>query len=132
MANNTNKARSPTSSPLVHTGIPLVAVALLGLLAAGAYDALHLQLKRSNVRGHLAVLLNPANPVVRSEYTGFAPVDRLLSILVCFFLPIADALESKPELPVFVLQFGGQVVTPVVLQLVEATRAGNKWNPAGL
>ncbi|KAF4122105.1 hypothetical protein GMORB2_7698 [Geosmithia morbida] len=90
----------------------LFSVAILAVVCALAFDALHLQLKRSGMRDLLKEFIDPADTRIRKHYTGVAAVDKLLFVLVVFFLNVLD--PSRPETFLFVVQFAGQLVAPVI------------------
>lgn len=60
---------------------------------------------------------------LRTVYTGVEPVDRLLSVLTVFFIPVVDG--SNPSLFLHSVTFTGAFGSAWVLVVLEAWRKGN-------
>ncbi|RDW68949.1 uncharacterized protein DSM5745_08709 [Aspergillus mulundensis] len=62
---------------------------------------------------------------LRQTYTGIAPLDRLLTILVIFFWPLTDG--SNLSLVIHSIGFSGTFGSAWVLITLESWRRGNAW-----
>ena len=58
------------------------------------------------------------------SYTGIAPFDIMISHLMVFFWPVAEA--HSPALTVFWINFGGQLASSWTLISLESVRVGNQ------
>ncbi|KAL5355590.1 hypothetical protein BJX96DRAFT_184200 [Aspergillus floccosus] len=65
---------------------------------------------------------------LRTVYTGFEPVDHLLSVLTTFFWPTTDG--SNPSLLLHSIAFSGTFGSAWILVCLEAWRRGNAWGLA--
>lgn len=63
--------------------------------------------------------------LIRKQYTGYASVDELLTILVVFFWPITDG--SHLPLSIHSISFAGALGSTWILITLEAWRRGNAW-----
>jgi hypothetical protein len=63
---------------------------------------------------------------LRTVYTGFEPVDRLLTTLTVFFIPVVDG--SNTSLFLHSVTFTGAFGSAWVLVVLEAWRKGNSSN----
>ncbi|KAI9038266.1 uncharacterized protein KD926_010922 [Aspergillus affinis] len=62
---------------------------------------------------------------LRTVYTGFEGLDRLLTVLTTFFWPMADG--SHPGLTLHSIGFSGTFGSAWVLVTLESWRRGNSW-----
>ncbi|KAL4905491.1 hypothetical protein BDW74DRAFT_152712 [Aspergillus multicolor] len=69
--------------------------------------------------------LPASDAALRQIYTGIAPLDRLLTILVVFFWPLTDG--SNLSLLVHGIGFSGAFGSIWVLVTLESWRKGNAW-----
>lgn len=114
------------AQPAKGGGPVLLPVALLVGLLALAVDALHLQLGRVGWGDMIAPLMDPADDRLRDVFTGLAPVDRFLKVIIAIFEPLL--LLERPEYSLYGLQFGGQAVAIITVFLVQGLRETNRGN----
>lgn len=116
--------------------LPFLSLALLALLLAFAFDSMYGQLRRTGYLALVRSLVRPvdralkflpgsARPILR-RYTGVAALDRLMITGNVIFANVADG--SRPELSLYALQFGGQLVPAFGLVMVEGLRVGSGRN----
>ncbi|KAL4972915.1 hypothetical protein BDW66DRAFT_169091 [Aspergillus desertorum] len=78
------------------------------------------------VRESIATGKLPASDAsLRKIYTGIAPLDKLLTVLVIFFWPVTDG--SNLSLLIHTLGFSGAFGSAWVLVTLESWRRGNAW-----
>ncbi|KAK3941974.1 hypothetical protein QBC46DRAFT_352834 [Diplogelasinospora grovesii] len=70
-----------------------------------------------------AVLPGSAIPVLR-VYTRFRPLDELLALANIMFWNVVDG--STPQLSLYAIQFGGQLVPIYAAMMIEGLREGNR------
>jgi len=70
----------------------------------------------------LALLPGSQTPVLR-VFTGWQPLDMLLSLSNIMFANVADG--TRPELSLYAVQFGGQLVPIFAVLMIEGLRVGN-------
>ena len=117
----------PATAPQQARGSPVISVAVLVGLVALAVDALHIQLGRINYSKELmAPLLDPRDTSLRKHFTGLAPIDGFLVILLPMFESVVNG--ETPQLSLNVFYFIGQLVSILVLALSIGNRQGKSWN----
>ncbi|KAI9923932.1 hypothetical protein ASPWEDRAFT_170432 [Aspergillus wentii DTO 134E9] len=72
--------------------------------------------------------LPESNDALRTVYTGFEPLDEILTILTTFFWPAISGI--KPELTLHAVAFSGTFGSAWVLVTLESWRRGNAWTIA--
>ena len=110
------------------TRFALPITALLAVSAFGFFSILHLfelngtaQIIRDSVEA--GFLFSDTGEPLRRDYTGFAPLDAFLCILVRFFHTSASG--ESPALSVFTIYFAGQVLATHTILVLEGAREGN-------
>src|SRR4051812_30259942 len=61
---------------------------------------------------------------LRTEYSGYKPVDEFIVMFIAFFMPLLDG--DHPSITLQGMHFGGQLASYWVLIVVESFRSGNK------
>jgi len=95
--------------------------AMFGQLYRSGWVATALKLLNSE-----ASLLPGTETHLLKTYIGIAWFDKLLALANLFFADVANG--SSPELILYAVQFGGQLVPIFMIMIVEALRAGNRGN----
>jgi hypothetical protein len=67
---------------------------------------------------------------LRKVYSHFRPLDAQLTELVPFFWPVVTG--AVPELSLFGIYMGGQLLSCLALVVIEGERNGNVLKPTGL
>ncbi|OBT64700.1 hypothetical protein VE03_05827 [Pseudogymnoascus sp. 23342-1-I1] len=114
----------------------LPTIVLLGLIATASIPCimiLHFRVGTfdliesiSQKAPHL-LLGGPA--VLRTVYSHIGPLDALLTSLIPFFWPVVTG--AMPELSLFGVYMGGQLLSCLALVVIEGEREGNAWGPIG-
>lgn len=114
-------------------GIPLlVTLPVLAAVLAFAFDSMHGQLRRN---GWLAMMeplladggfLPDSQRPIKTRYTGVGAWDKLLALGNIIFANVTDG--SRPELSLYAIQFGGQLVPMFLVMIVEGLRVGSAGN----
>ena len=73
----------------------------------------------------VSVLPGSRTPILR-RFTGWQALDRLLALSNVMFANVADG--SRPQLSLYAVQFGGQIVPIFTILVVEGLRTGNARN----
>lgn len=97
--------------------------ALLGLYSTfflAFWNGVVAYMERQRSFGYLQSVEGPLS----LSYTGIAPLDIMLSNLVVFFWPVAEAYS--PALTVFWINFAGQLASSWTLISLESVRVGNQ------
>ncbi|KFY86589.1 hypothetical protein V500_07520 [Pseudogymnoascus sp. VKM F-4518 (FW-2643)] len=68
--------------------------------------------------------------VLRTVYSHFEPLDAQLTTLIPFFWPLVTG--AMPELSLFGVYMGGQLLSCLALIVIEGERKGNARGPIGL
>lgn len=115
----------------------LITVALLGLITVASIPCimiLHFRVGTfdliesiSQKAPHL-LLGGPA--VLRTVYSHFEPLDAQLTTLIPFFWPLVTG--AIPELSLFGVYMGGQLLSCLALIVIEGERKGNARGAIGL
>ncbi|KFY16275.1 hypothetical protein V492_01451 [Pseudogymnoascus sp. VKM F-4246] len=114
----------------------LITIALLGLIAIASIPCimiLHIRVGTFDLieaitqkAPHL-LLGGPA--VLRTVYSHFGPLDAQLTPLIPFFWPVVTG--ATPELSLFGVYMGGQLLSCLAIVVIEGERIGNAWGPIG-
>ncbi|OBT76673.1 hypothetical protein VF21_03918 [Pseudogymnoascus sp. 05NY08] len=114
----------------------LITIALLGLITVASIPCimiLHFRVGTfdliesiSQKAPHL-LLGGPA--VLRTVYSHVEPLDAQLTSLIPFFWPLVTG--AMPELSLFGVYMGGQLLSCLALVLIEGERKGNTWGAIG-
>lgn len=123
------------SNPVAHEHSPsrirYGAAALLALVEAFGINSMYGQIWRSGfaqtawnwLNDPDARLPGSSRPAIR-QYFGIPVIDDSLVLANFCFINTIDG--SRPELSLYGLQFGGQLVPAVVVLMIEGLRAGNR------
>jgi len=116
---------------LVAAGVLLTATLIFAL------DSMFGQLYRVGWVGEAVRILGSADPAVAvlpasdtpilRRFTGWQPLDRLMALSGVMFANVADG--SRPQLSLYAVQFGGQLVPVFAVIMIESLRVGNAGGP---
>lgn len=115
----------------------LITIALLGLIAIASIPCimiLHFRVGTFDLIESISQkaphLLLGGPTVLRTVYSHFRPLDATLTGLVPFFWPVVTG--AMPELSLFGVYMGGQLLSCLALVVIEGERKGNAWGAIGL
>lgn len=115
----------------------LTTIALLGLITVASIPCimiLHFRVGTFDLMESISQkaphLLLGGPAVLRTVYSHFGPLDAQLTSLIRFFWPVVTG--ATPELSLFGVYMGGQLLSCLALILIEGERRGNAWSPIGL
>ncbi|OBT95997.1 hypothetical protein VE01_06776 [Pseudogymnoascus verrucosus] len=114
----------------------LTTIALLGLITVASIPCimiLHFRVGTFDLMESISQkaphLLLGGPAVLRTVYSHFGPLDAQLTSLIRFFWPVVTG--ATPELSLFGVYMGGQLLSCLALVLIEGERKGNAWSPIG-
>jgi hypothetical protein len=120
------------SSPSLSSRIPTIIV--LAILSIFGLDALLLQLSRNGymdmvnsiTSDSLPRFLPDTNRLILKRYVGISPLDDFFAFSNVIWANVTDG--SRPELSLFTVCFGAQLIALFVVFVVECQRAPG-WTP---
>lgn len=124
-------ASSTVSPPAGKRSLALPITLLVAVFGA-AFDVMYGQFKRSGYFDFIDQLLNNGGNLPGSDrplkqvYSGVAGFDRLLAMGNAIFVNVTDG--SRPELSLYAIQFGGQIVPFFLVMVIEGLRVGSRTN----
>ena len=116
--------------------IRIAASLLLAVTCGFAVDSMFGQLYRvgmfdeavrilSSTDASVAVLPGSNTPILQ-HFTGWQPLDKLLALANVMFANVADG--SRPQLSLYAVQFGAQLMPIFSIIMIESLRVGNASN----
>jgi hypothetical protein len=114
------------------TGATLAVLAVTGAVTLHVFstrNGLYDMIEAHKTQG---ILANGIKDPYKSGFTGVAPLDSLISTLLLFFWPVANAGRESAGLSAMSVLFAGQGFAALTMVLVEGMRVGNKGKAVSL
>ena len=125
-----------SDQPISNLRVRVIAGLSLAVTLAFALDSMFGQLYRVGMVDEAVRLMESSDPTtavlpasntpILRHFTGWQPLDKLMALASIMFANVTDG--SRPQLSLYGVQFGGQLVPIFAMIIIEGQRAGNASN----